>query len=382
MKVQRPPSDSFLTARSGACLSFNSGLGGGTNNDVPVKHSLITAVAALAVMAFLLAGHVLAADKPMHITLITKDPDNHFWTAMVEGAKEAAKGQNVEITVAAGRDQTDADGQIQAIENAVSRGDDAILVANNGPAVNDAIKKARDAGLYVIALDTPTDPTNLVAATFASDNFEAGKLIGNWVAGALGGKKATIALLDLFADKIVTLDWQRDHGFLTGMGIKTKDPKVNGHEDRTGSYSGGQYEIVSNQATNGSEDGGRAAMENCLSINPNINVVFAANETSGVGAVQALKAAGVKNALVVSIDGSCRGVKAVADGDFGAVSQQYPSAMGRFGVKAVIDHIRNHVDPVPSKGVDFVNTGITLVTDKPVSGLESIDSKKGTQLCW
>lgn len=333
-------------------------------------------------MAFLFAGHAAAADKPIHITLITKDPDNHFWTAMVDGAKEAATGQNVQITVAAGRDQTDADGQIQAIEYAISRGDDAILIANNGPAVNDAIKKARDAGLYVIALDTPTTPTDLVNATFASDNFEAGELIGKWVAGTLGGKKATIALLDLFADKVVRIDWQRDHGFLTGMGIKTKDPNVNGHEDRTGSYSGGLYEIVSNGTTNGSEDGGRTAMENCLSINPNINVVFTANETSGVGAVQALRAAGVKNALVVSIDGSCRGVKAVADGDFGALSQQYPSAMGRLGVKAVIDHIRNHVDPVPPKGADFINTGITLVTDEPVHGLDCIDSKKGTQVCW
>jgi fructose transport system substrate-binding protein len=123
-------------------------------------------------------------------------------------------------------------------------------------------------------------------------------------------------------------------------------------------------------------------MENCLSINPNVNVVFTANETSGVGAVQALKAAEVKNALVVSIDGSCRGVKAVASGDFGALSQQYPSKMGQLGVKAVIDHIRKGVEPVNSKGLDFVNTGITLVTDKPIAGLESIDSKKGTELCW
>src|ERR1700677_4526799 len=105
-----------------------------------------------------------AADKPIHITLITKDPDNHFWTAMVEGTKQAAKDQNVEITVAAGRDQSDADGQIQAIEFAISRGDDAILIANNGPAVNDAIKKARAAGLYVIALDTATTPADVVAA--------------------------------------------------------------------------------------------------------------------------------------------------------------------------------------------------------------------------
>ena len=337
---------------------------------------------ALAAMAFLFAADVRAADEPIHITVVSKDPDNHFWTAMVEGAKQAAKDENVQITVATGRDQTDADGQIRAIEYAISRGDDAILIANNGPAVNNAIKKARAAGLYVIALDTPTTPPDLVNATFASDNFEAGVLIGKWTAGALGGKKATIAMLDLFADKVVGIDWQRDHGFLTGMGIKTKDPTVNGHEDHIGRYSGGEYEIVSNQATNGSEDGGRTAMENCLSINPNINVVFTANETSGVGAVQAVKAIGTKNALVVSIDGSCRGVQAVADGDFGAVAQQYPSAMGRLGVKAVIDHIRHGIDPVSPKGAEFVDTGITLVTDKPVPGLLSIDSKKGTELCW
>ena len=248
--------------------------------------------------------------------------------------------------------------------------------------MNDAIKKARAAGLYVIALDTATTPADVVAATLASDNFEAGQLIGKWAAGALGGKKATIAMLDLFADKIVGIDLQRDQGFLDGMGIKTKDPSVNGREDKTGTYSGGQYEVVCHGATNGAEDGGRTVMENCLSIKPNINVVFSANETSGVGAVQALKAAGVKDALVVSIDGSCRGVKAVVSGDFGAVAQQYPSAMGRLGVKAVIDHIRNKVDPVNSKGVDFVDTGITLVSDKPVAGLQSINSKKGTELCW
>lgn len=219
-------------------------------------------------------------------------------------------------------------------------------------------------------------------ATFASDNFQAGELIGKWAAGALGGKKATIALLDLFADKIVTIDYQRDQGFLKGMGIDLKDEKKNGDEAKTGSYSGGEYEIVCNQATNGAEDGGRTAMENCLSLNPAINVVFSANETSGVGAVQALKAAGVKDALVVSIDGSCRGVKAVADGDFGAVAQQYPNAMGKLGVEAIVNHLRNKVDPKPTEGLDFINTGITLVADKAAKGVDAIDSKKGTDLCW
>jgi fructose transport system substrate-binding protein len=56
--------------------------------------------------------------------------------------------------------------------------------------------------------------------------------------------------------------------------------------------------------------------------------------------------------------------------------------MVRLGVTAAIDHIRNHVEPVNSKGVDFVNTGVTLVADNPVGDIKSIDSKKGAELCW
>lgn len=328
------------------------------------------------------AGAAYAADDAIQITLITKDPDNHFWTAMMDGAKKAAEENGAEITIAAGRDQSDADSQIQAIEYAIQRGDDAILIAHNGPAVYGAIKKAREAGLYVLALDTATDPLSLVDATFASDNFEAGELIGQWAAGALNGEKATIALLDLFGDKIVPIDYQRDQGFLNGMGIDLSDPHRNGDEAATGSYSGGNYEIVCNQATNGAEDGGRTGMENCLSLNPEINVVFSANETSGVGAVQALKAAGITDALVVSIDGSCRGIQAVADGTLGAVAQQYPSEMGRQGVEAIVAHIRDGADPKPTEGLDFINTGITLVTDKAVDGLDSIGSARGTEICW
>ena len=88
--------------------------------------------------------------------------------------------------------------------------------------MNPAIKKARDAGLFVIALDTPPDPADTVDITFATDNFKAGELIGKWTAAQLDGKQATIAMLDLFNDKIVSVDYNRDQGFLTGMGIDIK----------------------------------------------------------------------------------------------------------------------------------------------------------------
>ena len=134
--------------------------------------------------------------------------------------------------------------------------------------------KARDAGLFVIALDTPPDPADTVDVTFATDNFKAGELIGKWTAGTLAGKPAVIALLDLFNDKIVSVDYNRDQGFLTGMGIDTVDKAKNGDEDATGNYSGGTYTIVCNEPTQGNQDGGKTAMENCLSKNPDINVVY------------------------------------------------------------------------------------------------------------
>lgn len=323
-----------------------------------------------------------AATGTINVTLITKDPNDPFWVAMIKGAKTEAATAGVGITVASGKDQTDSDSQIQAIENAIARGDKGILIANNGPAVNDAIKKAEAAGLIVIALDTPTTPTDLVAATFASDNRQAGQLIGQWTAGKLAGKDAVIANINLFADKVVSIDYERNQGFLAGMGIDVKDQDKIGDEASTGKYSGGNYTIVCNEASNGAEDGGRTAMEKCLALNPDVNVVYTANEPSALGAVQALKAAGNTGAIVVSINGSCDGVKSVADGSFGAVSQQYPSKMGSMGVQAIVDYVKSGTKPASDSGKDFTNTGIKLVTDQPVNGVDSIDSKAGLDGCY
>ena len=131
----------------------------------------------------------------------------------------------MDITVAAGKEDGDTASQITAIENAISARQKGILITPNGPGVNPAIKKARDAGLFVIALDTPPDPPDTVDITFATDNFEAGKLIGKWAAAQLGGKAAVIAMIDDQADKITSVDVGRDHGFLTGMGIDVGDAR-------------------------------------------------------------------------------------------------------------------------------------------------------------
>src|SRR3954470_4173016 len=270
------------------------------------------------------------------VSLITKDSVNPFFVAMQKGAKADATKAGVDLTIAAGKADGDEAGQITAIENAVAKGQKGILITPNGPGVNPAIAKARKQGLYVIALDTPPDPANTVDITFATDNFEAGKLIGQWAAAQLAGKPATIALLDLFNDKIVSVDYNRDQGFLEGMGIDVKDPKKNGDEDKTGKYTGGKggdYTIVCNEAGQGAEDGGRTAMEKCLAKNPNINLVYTINEPTAVGANAALKAAN-KTALIVSVDGGCAGVGSVKDGVIGATAQQYPLKRATLGMEA------------------------------------------------
>jgi fructose transport system substrate-binding protein len=323
-----------------------------------------------------------AAGGSIGVTLITKTSTNPFFVAMAKGAKESADKLGMTLTTAAGKEDGDTATQIQAIENAISKGDKGILITPGGPDVNPAIKKARDAGLFVIALDTPPDPADTVDITFATDNFEAGKLIGQWTAAQLAGKAATIALLDLFDDKIVSVDYNRDQGFLTGMGIPTNDIKKNGDEAKTGSYSGGTYEIVCNLPTQGAEDGGQTAMENCLSKNPDINVVYTINEPAANGANKAITAAGKSGVTIVSVDGGCAGVELVKSGVIGATSQQYPLKMAQLGVQAIYDLATSGKKPAVTEGLDFFNTGVALVTDKPASGVTSISSADAAKICW
>jgi fructose transport system substrate-binding protein len=322
--------------------------------------------------------------KTVGVSLITKDSTNPFFVAMQKGAKADAAKNNVKLTVASGKQEGDDQGQITAIENSIARGDKGILITPMSTGVNAAIEKARKAGLFVIALDTPPDPASTVDITFATDNRAAGKLDGQWAAAQMAGKPAVIALLDLFNDKIVSVDYNRDQGFLEGMGIDVKDPKKNGDEAKTGKYTGGKggdYTIVCNEAGQGAEDGGRSAMEKCLAKNPNINLVYTINEPTAVGANAALKAAG-KTALIVSVDGGCAGVASVKSGVIGATAQQYPLKMATLGMEAIAKIANGGEKPKPSPGLDFFNTGVALVTDKKADGVQSITSDEGAKICW
>jgi fructose transport system substrate-binding protein len=313
-----------------------------------------------------------AAGGPVAVSLITKDSTNPFFVAMQEGAKKAATENGVDVTIASGKQEGDDQGQIDAIENAIAQGQKGILITPMSTNVNSAIKKARDAGLYVIALDTPTDPPDAVDITFATDNCVAGEAIGQWTAGKLDGAKATIAQLVIFNDRVVSVDYCRANGFLKGLGVDVPDPKDMNSAAKTGTYStgkGGDYEIVCVEATGANEEGGKKGMENCLAKNPDINVVYTINEPTAFGADNALKAAGKtvgKDVYVVSVDGGLAGVQAVKDGGIQATSQQYPLKMAEEGIKAIKTIAEGGAPPAAtSADGTFFDTGVTLCTEDP-----------------
>ena len=205
----------------------------------------------------------------------------------------------------------------------------------------------------------------------------------------MNGGKATIALLDLFNDKVVSVDVERDQGFLTGMGIDVADKAKNGDEAQTGKYTGGKggdYTIACQEPTQGAQDTGKTAMENCLSKSKDINVVYTINEPAAAGAAEALQAGGVEGALITSVDGGCSpGIALVKDGTVGATSQQYPVKMAQIGMEAIkkmVDTNGAEGKPENSPGLDFQDAGVALVTDKPVEGVESITSAEAEKICW
>ena len=134
----------------------------------------------------------------------------------------------------AGKYDGDNDGQVAAIENLISAGAKGILITpSDTKAIVPTIKKARDAGLLVIALDTPLDPIDAADATFATDNFKAGELIGQWAAKTLGdkAKDAKIAFLDALENQ-PTVDMLRDQGFMTGLRHRRQGPHALRRRDR------------------------------------------------------------------------------------------------------------------------------------------------------
>jgi fructose transport system substrate-binding protein len=310
------------------------------------------------------------------IGLITKTETNPFFVKMKEGAAAQAKALGGDLQSFAGKKDGDNESQVAAVESLISAGAKGLLITpSDSKAIVPSLDKARQAGLLVIALDTPTEPPDAADATFATDNYAAGLAIGQWAKAKFekDGKDAKIAFLDLNPDG-VSVDVQRDQGFMEGFGIDVGDKGKIGDEN--------DPRIVGHDVTDGAEEGGRTAMENLLQKDSGVNLVYTINEPAAAGAYEALKAAGKdKDVTIVSVDGGCPGVENVKKGIIGATSQQYPLKMAEEGVKAVAAFAKDETKP-DQGGKDFINTGVNLITDEPQDGVDSKDTAFGLDNCW
>jgi fructose transport system substrate-binding protein len=345
-----------------------------------MKSKLIGSLAAASLLA--LAGVTAsaatapAAAQDVIVGLITKTNTNPFFVKMREGAEGKAKELGVELRTFAGKYDGDNQAQIEAIESLVAAGAKGVLITPSDPAgLTETVKRAREAGLLVIALDTPFDPPETADATFATDNFKAGELIGQWAAATMGDTaNAKIATLDL-SEAQITVDVLRNQGFLKGFGVDVKNVQKMYDED--------DPRLVGGDITQGSEEGGRSAIENLLQKDPGINVIHTINEPAAAGAYEGLKSFGLADqVLIVSVDGGCPGVQNVKEGIIGATSMQFPLRMAALGVEAVVEFAKTGKKPVNTEGLSFYDTGVKLVTDEPVEGIPSITSEQALAECW
>jgi fructose transport system substrate-binding protein len=328
------------------------------------RSKIVVVVLVGAAVALAACGKSTSSDSgsggKVKVGLITKTDTNPFFVKMKQGAQKVADSQGVTLMTAAGKFDGDNESQVTAIENMVAAGVKGIMITpSDTKAIVPEIQKARAKGVLVIALDTPTQPQDATDGLFATNNFTAGQLIGQYAKAAMSGKRAVIALMGLTPG--ITVGELRQNGFLQGFGISGTDPAV-----------------VCAQDTQGDQAKGQTAMENCLQKNPGINLVYTINEPAAFGAYTALKSKGrEKDVMIVSVDGGCTGVKGVQSGQIAATSQQYPLKMAEQGVQAVVNYAKTG-----NKVSGYTDTGVTLVTDKPMSGVESKDTAFGLANCW
>ncbi len=294
------------------------------------------------------------------VGLVTKTDTNPYFVELRAAAKAAAEANGAEFNALAGQFDGDNDGQVRAIENLMQQGANTILITpSSSTGVLDAIDRARKAGVLVIALDTATEPDTAVDATFATDNFEAGRQQGAYVKAVLAGKPPKLFMVDGTAGS--TVDTQRHTGFLKGIGLTDASPEIKGKTPANGDQSLAQQGV-----------------ENLLQRTTDINAVYTMNEPMGRGTYAALQARGLVNQIVMgSIDGGCEGVKNVRDGQYAATVMQFPKKMAEQGVLAAVEYAKTGKKPS-----GFVNTGSAVITDKPISGVESQDTKWGLENCW
>lgn len=322
------------------------------------KTTVMAAMLAAATASVAMPAAAVAQDGGYTIGIVEQQLANPFFSRLQAAAVERARELGLETMTAESQVAGDSASQVNAIENMINRGVKGIVLdPANAFALVPIVKAAREAGIFVVTTNTSLDPSDTAHASYETDNFEAGVLIGKWARAQLAGKDARVAMLDYdLSDKTAGA---RHNGFMEGFGLKEGSP-----------------EFAGSQLTQSNVETGQSSMENLLTAHPDINAIYTINEPAAQGAALAIKQLG-GDVIVTSIDGSCSGVRSVVSGEIGATVMQFPTNMGKLAVDAIHAAVTDGKEP---SGIN--NSGTVLITDKPVDGIESQSSEWGLKNCW
>jgi fructose transport system substrate-binding protein len=291
------------------------------------------------------------------VGFIAQAENNPFFPKLKEAAEQEAQLKGAKLVVAS--DATP-EGQAAAIEDMVSAGVKGIVIYPvELKKIVPAILKAREKGVLMVGLGTPSDSAEALDAILDGDNKQAGALVGRYIKTVMVGKPIKLAVLEGPTTELVSAG--RHTGLVEGFGLKDGDPQ-----------------LACSQLIQYNPASGQAAMESCLQKEPGINVVYTVAEPVAFGAYNALKAAGKeKDVLLVSFNGSCPGVQAVKEGKIGATVLYSPYKTIVVGIDALIDHAR-----VGKKVASYLAAEGIFITDQPQEGISSKDTSYGLNNCW
>jgi len=281
-------------------------------------------------------GAPAGGGKPV-VALVLKTLNHPFFVDMRRGAQEAADRLGVTLQVQAAEREIDVEKQMQIVENVIQTGIQALCITPSGSReIVSALVKARDARVPIVVVDTrldraAADAAGVHTATFVgSDNYAGGKLAGEYLVKASGGR-ARVAILEGIP------------------GHETADSRLRGFKDAVASSPG--ISIVASQPANWERDLGFNVFQNMLQAHADIDHVFAASDLMALGAVEAIAAAGRTGRIrVVGFDALDDAKKAIAAGTMAASIAQFPSEMGRIAVESAVKVLRGETVP-PDIGV-------------------------------
>jgi ribose transport system substrate-binding protein len=266
------------------------------------------------------------------LAFVPKALNSPFWAAMEQAAAREAAAQGVRLVALAADRETDVERQYQIIENLIQQGVDAILLAPSGSKeLVPAIRKANDAGIPVLLLDTRIDQAaadSVGARTvtyIGSDNFEGGAVAGRYLAAKLAGE-GSVAIIEGISGH-ETAD-QRRLGFLSGI---ADFPGVR---------------VVASQTANWERALAYNVAENLLQAHPELDAIFAANDEMALGALEAVAAAGRMGQVpVVGFDAIPDALANIRSGRLLGSVAQFPGEMGRLGVAHAAALLRDGTVP-------------------------------------